>query len=138
MAGFAATVASWAKDTETDARDALAKICLDLFAGVLKNTRVDTGRLRGSWRMNLGTADTSVEDENTGDSPPGQGSPPTGAELGYALGVTGTIQLGDVIVISNSLPYAEVIDDEDKIVADTVAEVLENLEEALAEIRRAS
>lgn len=136
MADFAKTIARWVADTETDARDSLAKISLDLYAGVLRNTRVDTGRLRGSWRMNIGSADTSVDEESDAVAV-AEGSPPSGAEISYALGITPQIKLGDVIVISNSLPYAEVWNDEDRIIADTVSEVLDNLEELLAEVASA-
>ena len=136
MADFAATIAKWADDTETDANDVLRKICLDIYTGVLLRTRVDTGRLRGSWRMNIGSPDNSVIGKGEEISSPGStGSNPTSQEIGYALGITGQIQLGDLIVISNSLPYAQVWNEEDSIVDDTVGEVLSNLEEALAEIK---
>lgn len=136
MAGFAAAVRNWSEQTETDATDALRKICLDLFGGVLLRTRVDTGRLRGSWRMNIGEADTSVvEIDEDVDAPP-QGAGPTGTELNRAMPTVAAIALGDVIVISNSLPYAEVWNDEDNIVQDTVDDVLEQLAEALTEVRR--
>ncbi len=135
MADFVATISDWVDQTETDAADALRKICLDIYTGVLIRTRVDTGRLRGSWRMNIGSADTTVL--NADEDPPAVSdkAPPTGTEFGYALGVTAQIELGDLIVISNSLPYAQIWNDEDSIVDDTVGEVLANLEEALAEVR---
>lgn len=133
---FAGAVTRFIDKTETDSRDALAKICLDVYGGVLRNTRVDTGRLRGSWRMNIGSADTSVAEETDAVSV-AEGSSPSGAEISYALGITPQIKLGDVIVISNALPYAEVWNDEDRIIEDTVSEVLENLDELLEEVASA-
>ena len=38
------------------------KIAFDLFAGIIKDTPVDTGRARGNWMVSLGSAVEAVVD----------------------------------------------------------------------------
>lgn len=130
---FSKVVREWTEQTETDIRDSMLKIGLDLFAGVLLRTRVDTGRLRASWRINLNSTDTSVAESGDHAVPP-EGAPPSGTETGAALETLSALVIGDEIVISNSLPYAIFIDAKDDILQDTVDDIVGKLDELIAEV----
>lgn len=132
---FIRDVEVWADAVQLDLVTVIGKIGLDCFAGVLTRSRVDTGRFRGSWRINVGSVDPSNLGVDEEPSTPGEGAPPGGAELSYASGVIEQVKLGDTLHISNSLPYAIVLDEKDNIVGETVAEVVQLLDAAVKEVR---
>lgn len=135
---FSIAVQEWVELIEIDATDAVIKIGLDVYTGVLLRTRVDTGRLRGSWRIGLNQMDASnAQGDELGDSAASEGSAATGQEEAYALGVLGAVSLGDSIHISNSLPYAQYVNDTDDIIGETIRELLANLDAAIEEVRTA-
>ena len=123
-----------------DADDALRKIGLDLYAGVLLRTRVDTGRLRGSWRIGVNSPDLSQLEkgprESTG-APSRAGVALTGGDQAEALNRLADAKLGDTLHITNSLPYASVINEKDSIIDETLADLLRNLDNAIESVRSA-
>lgn len=72
------------------------RIAFDLFGRIVRKTPVDTGRARGSWTMSVNEADERV-------LPPA----PKGSQNHYPepTPATITLQPGDSVIISNSLPY---------------------------------
>lgn len=140
---FDLLVREWADEAEIAIEDAIIKISLDAFTGVLLRTRVDTGRLRGSWRIALNAQDNTAAEagdfgaptkRKAGDKAEKKVVEPTGEDEAAALDTLGQVQLGDIVYITNSLPYAIYVNEKDDIVGDTVREVLSNLEEAIAEV----
>ena len=82
-----------------------------LFNGVIRDTRVDTGRLRGNWQTTTGT--------------PAEGDIPrldkegTAAEADVVAGV----KEDTIDFLTNNLPYAEVWEQRDGMVARNVARI---------------
>lgn len=90
-----------------------------LFNGVIRDTRVDTGRLRGNWQTTTGY--------------------PAGGDL-ERLDPTGAAAMQDVMAgvkpdtvdfLTNNLPYAEVWEERDGMVARNAARIERNLKEAV-------
>jgi hypothetical protein len=133
---FSVQVEEWAKRAELSLDLVLQKVALDGFSGVLAGTRVDTGRLRGSWRIGVNAVDTSTLDKDEVPSVPSEGAPASGQETQKALAVLPTAEFGDTIHITNSLPYAEVIDAQDDIIGTVAAQLAIDIEDAIAEVQR--
>lgn len=93
-----------------------------LFNGVIRDTRVDTGRLRGNWQTtNNSPASGEVERE---DSTP-QGSDGGSAQLEASFTVK-----GDTIdYLTNNLPYAQRWEEHDGMVRRNVARLSRTIKE---------
>jgi hypothetical protein len=98
------------------------KLSLDALGGMMRRTPVDTGRLRASWRVSLNSPDTSVAPEGAAGSGGGDAS---GSELADATAKLGAFKLGDSVHISNSLEYAEFVEEDAHMFADTLTELEE-------------
>ena len=95
------------KDLSTVSRG----VTLRLFDAVLRDTRVDTGRLRGNWMVAVGGADrttTEEVDKNTGG--------------GLRSEMRSKVSPLALNVLSNSLPYAQVWEERDAMVAKAIAD----------------
>lgn len=78
----------------------IKKLGFDLLLRIVQKTPVDTGRARGNWRVSINSMpERPIEREDKGGHKVinEEGRKITGAEF----------EIGDVIYISNSLPYAE-------------------------------
>jgi hypothetical protein len=95
---------------------------ISTFTGIIRDTRVDTGRLRGSWTTSTGRPKDSPERLD-----------PTGAQA--EAEVMGTVKGDTVDYITNNLPYAEVWNERDGIIAKNVARIDRNIREAIKENR---
>lgn len=93
---FAGAVRRWTEKTERKKEKAVRTIALDLFSDAIKNTPVETGRLRGSWLPSIGTP-------ASGEGPPDKTG---GATIARASGVVAGAELGDVIYLVNNVEYA--------------------------------
>ena len=92
---------------------------ISLFNGVILSTRVDTGRLRGNWQASAGQpVDAQIERLD-----------PSGAEA--QAQVAGTVTGYGVDYLSNNLPYAEVWEERDGMVAKNVARIGRTVNEAI-------
>ena len=78
------------------------KIAFDLFAGIIKDTPVDTGRARGNWMVSLGSAVEAVVDSGPTIS---NDEPVPSAVKNEGLSTISKSKPGQDIVISNNLPY---------------------------------
>lgn len=87
---------------EQQAADQLAKYAVDLLAGVVMMTPVDTGRARGNWTVESGgSSSTPGIDKNGGQTiAAGAGV----IDRATAKGIPQTITL------ANNLPYIEVLE----------------------------
>jgi hypothetical protein len=82
---------------------------ISLMNGVIRDTRVDTGRLKGNWQTTTGSEATGTVDRFD----PGGGM--------AQADVRATVQGDTVDYLTNNLPYAEVWEERDGMVARNVA-----------------
>ncbi len=121
---------SWAADLKmlaakgVDDLETLAQgVKIEIFSGVVMDTRVDTGRLRGNWNIQESTPDLSTSEsiDKSGDKGLKKAAKATPDGLTY---------------FTNNLPYAKVYEDEDAMVALNVARVERNVKEQARKLRR--
>lgn len=84
---------------------------LELFSAVIKDTRVKTGRLRGNWQASTGTGADGVIDRLD----------QSGAQA--IADAVKTIKGDTVDYLTNNLPYAEIMEEKDSMVAKNVERV---------------
>lgn len=93
---------------------------ISLFNGIIDDTRVDEGRLKGGWQTTTGEmANTDIDRLD----PDGNAAK---AE------VAATVRGDTIDYISNGLPYAEVWEERDGMIARNAARLERNIQEAIA------
>lgn len=82
-----------------------------LFSGVIRDTRVDTGRLRGNWQTNVGSPSTGTVNrvDRSGSSAVAE--------------ATQTVTTDNIDYLTNNLIYAEVWEERDGMIAKNVARI---------------
>lgn len=119
---FSKNIRKFAQNVELELGVVLRKISLDALNGVMKRTPVDTGRLRASWRIGVNAVDPSTAPES--DASAGTaGVGATGTELSAALGALAKAKAGDTVHISNSVEYAQYVEEDARMLQDTVQEL---------------
>lgn len=90
-----------------------------LFNGVVRDTRVDTGRLRGGWQASV----NSAKEGETGRLDPN----------GTAVfsEIVGTVRAESVNWLTNSVVYAAVYEEKDGMIAKNVARLSRTAKEAV-------
>lgn len=121
---FAVDVERFARNTKASLSEACRAIKISLFTGVIMDTRVDTGRLRGNWQTETGSPATA-EIERLDP----QGTQATGDA---AAKVT---DFG-VDYLTNNLPYAEVWDERDGMIDKNMARIERTVKEVASRVRR--
>lgn len=96
MAGFAKDIAAWSDKTRVKIETAIRKIALDVFTEVVLKTPVDEGTARGNWLVAIGEIPTGTIEF---DDPTGT------ATISKIQAETMKLQAGEVIYLTNSLPY---------------------------------
>ena len=82
---------------------AIRAIALQLFGAIIKDTPVDTGRLRGNWQ-------TTISNAASGSFPDSKDK--NGQKSQSALKATvEKLKAGQKIFLTNNLPYAKAIED---------------------------
>lgn len=95
---FSSVVSRWCGRTAPEATVRMLRgTSIALFAGVIRDTPVDTGRLRSNWRCSIGEANR--EEQTSTDK---QGTIAVVEMMGKAAVLEGD----QTIIICNSLPYA--------------------------------
>jgi hypothetical protein len=123
MSRFAADIAAYAKETGATLDQTARAVKVELFTGVIMDTRVDTGRLRGNWQTTTGSPAPS-EVERLDPIPRGV---PGGSAYDDAVGGV----RGDTVdYLTNNLPYAEVWEDKDGMIAKNLARINQILRRA--------
>lgn len=123
MSRFALDIERFSKKTKSTLDQASRAIKLSLFRGVIMDTRVDTGRLRGNWQTSTGRPITSVVERL---DPSGQA---TVAEA--ASNITGI----GVDYMTNNLSYAEVWEERDAMIARNMTRIQRSVREAVNSVR---
>lgn len=91
------------KNVNLKAEKAIRAIALQLFGAIIKDTPVDTGRLRGNWQTTIGTP-ASGSFENSKDR--------NGSVSGGSMRArVGQYKVGQKLFLTNNLPYAKAIED---------------------------
>lgn len=83
------------KLTENQALQLFRKIALDLDTSVVLDTPVDEGRARGNWFPSINVPSNDMDEDALGEA----------KSLARISPVVARVQLGDVIWLTNNLPY---------------------------------
>ena len=92
----------FAEKTGIKANTVIKKVAFDITNSVIDMSPVDTGRFKNNWNLSIGSINTSTT-ESTDLS--GAGA------MRRASASLASFQVGDSIYISNSLPYAQRLED---------------------------
>jgi hypothetical protein len=117
------SIGDWVKKTNRNLDQTTRGIKISLFNGVILDTRVDTGRMRGNWQTSTGGPIFS-EVQRLDKS----GSLAT-AE------VESKVKSRDVDFLSNNVPYAFVWEERDGMVKRNMARITSILREEVAKAR---
>ena len=121
---FTVDLRSIAEKTNATLDEAARAITISLFNGVINDTRVDTGRLRGNWQASIGQPEQGTIERLD----------PNGTQA--ATEVESTVQSGAVNYLTNNLPYAEVWEQRDGMVARNAARIERTVAEEVRRVRR--
>ena len=120
---FSADLSKYASKTINNAANVSRAAKISLFSGIISDTRVDTGRLRGNWQTSTG-APKLAEIERFDPS----------GELAISE-TAGNVAAFGVDYMTNNLPYAVVMEEKDGMVAKNMARIERNLKEAVDSVR---
>ena len=117
-------IRSIAEKTNATLDEAARAITISLFNGVINDTRVDTGRLRGNWQASIGQPEQGTIERLD----------PNGTQA--TAQVESTVQSGEINYLTNNLPYAEVWEQRDGMVARNAARIERTVAEEVRRVRR--
>ena len=120
--GFGADLRKITDARKQDLNTASRGVTLRIFDAVVRDTRVDTGRLRGNWNASVGSPDTTTTEAV--DKTPGLRQEMRDRVSPLALNV-----------LANSLPYAEVWEQRDGMIARAIADVERLLREEVEKLK---
>ena len=96
---------------------------IELFTGVIRDTRVDEGRLRGDWQTSTGAPKTDAIDR--------MDKTKQGQDGGAAQAdVINTVTADGVDYLTNNMPYAPVWEREDGMIVKNVARLRQIMKKA--------
>lgn len=98
MAVFTLSINRWVEKTKAGADKIFRYACVLVSQGVVMPSPVDTGRFRANWMFGNGSVNPDTS------APP---DPSGAATLGRIQAQIGQAIAGDVVYITNSLPYAQ-------------------------------
>jgi hypothetical protein len=99
--------------------EVMRAVKISLFNGVIRDTRVDTGRMRGNWQCTTGSM--AVNEIPRLDR----------AGTGPEADVKNTVKSDSVDFLTNNVPYVEIWEQRDGMVAKNVARIERNIAEAV-------
>lgn len=119
---FKLNVAKFSKATKSTIAEASRAIKISLFNGVIRDTRVDTGRLRGNWQTSTGKPITVTIErfDQSGNT--------------VTAEVLSVVSAFGVDYITNNLVYAPVWNERDGIIDKNIARLRRNIREAVASV----
>ena len=104
-------ISRWAESVGASVDEASRAIKLEVFTGVIDDTRVDTGRLKGNWQATQdspATSELDIEDKDGNQA---------------ISGVDKTVRGTGIDYLTNNLDYAAVYEEKDGMVAKNLARV---------------
>lgn len=126
---FSIDIEKFAKKTQSSLSEASRAIKIALFNGIIRDTRVDTGRLRGNWQTSTGSPITSVIERLDSSE---QGNDGGSAQQEVLEKVT---PFG-VDYLTNNLPYAQVWEERDGMVSRNMTRIARTVREVVSEKRK--
>ena len=99
-------------------------VWIELFTGVIDNTRVDTGRMKGNWQTTVGApakSDIDRLDKSGAETIRDMASKRGGA--------------GQITYLTNNVPYVGVWEQRDGMVAKNIARIETNIRKLAREIK---
>lgn len=101
MSSFELKIKEFAEMTERKSEELFQKTCFELSNGIIMDTPVDEGRLRGNWQPDIDVVVNEVIElvDKSGGK----------ARAKVAKTVT-KLRLGQTFTLTNNLPYAEVVE----------------------------
>lgn len=113
---FTLDIKKFAQKTDSTLDEAARAIKISLFNGVIRDTRVDTGRLRGNWQTTTGAPATGKVDR--------QDKVAQGTNGGKAMDdVVKTVKGDTVDYLTNNLIYARVWNERDGMIDKNMARI---------------
>jgi len=103
--GFAADLKRFADKTESTVDESARAIKIKLFSDIVENTRVRTGRLKGNWQTSTGSP---IGEQIERPSPNGEV---------VKEEIQNNVTSNGIDYLTNNLPYAEVFEEKDGMVA---------------------
>lgn len=94
---FALDIKAWCEKAKDRAELVVRKVALDVGSRVVQRSPVDTGRFRANWQYGVGQPNVKITEQTDA------GGTATIARIATAAA---SARLGEVIYLSNSLPYA--------------------------------
>jgi len=104
-------IGAWAKKVGASLDETARAIQIELFTGVIEDTRVDTGRMRGNWQTNVGSSTDSRL--NRLDK--------SGSQANSE--VKNRVKSGVITYFTNNVPYVLVYEQKDGMVAKNMARI---------------
>lgn len=122
---FSADITKFSKKIGATLDETSRAIKIKLFNGVIRDTRVDTGRLKGNWQTTTGAPNISTVERFESPGTKANGSEPANDE------VIATVKGDTVDYMTNNLPYAEVWEEQDGMVAKNMARIDRIIKESI-------
>jgi hypothetical protein len=97
MMGFGEQLYQFARKTNLRAETVFRKCGLSIAASLIQKSPVDTGRFRANWMLGIGSENTAVMEITDPDG---------NQTLQTITAQINEVKIGNVIYITNSLPYA--------------------------------
>ena len=107
MGNFSLDLQAFAKQAGEHVELVIKKTALDVFSSLVQKSPVDTGRFRGNWQVGIGSINNNV---NSSADVLKQHSPPNAENINKAQAALSKYT-NQIIYISNSLPYAQRLED---------------------------
>lgn len=121
---------SWANDLQRlttkggkDLGELTKAVKIEIFSGVVSDTRVDTGRLKGNWQIQQNSPATGTLDRKD------KSGSKVNAEITKAATESG------LTYFVNNLPYAQVYEELDGMVVRNIARVKQNIKNMAKRIK---
>lgn len=113
------TLGEWAGKTAKELDQMVRAIQIETFTQCINLTRVDTGRMRGNWQTNVGSPITKEigRKSKTGNDAP-------------IREAVRKVTSGDVVYLTNNVPYCEVYERKDGMMRRALANVERNVRRA--------
>lgn len=94
---FSLDISKWVEKAGARADLVVRKVGIDMFTKVIMKSPVDTGRFRGNWQTGIGSIPSGVLEaaDKAG-----------GSTISRMTGTVQGAKAGDVIYLSNNVPYA--------------------------------
>lgn len=118
------TLGEWAGKTAKELDQMVRATQIEMFSQCINETRVKTGRMRGNWQTNVGSPITNEIDRlaTIGNDAP-------------IREVVNKVTSGDVVYLTNNVPYCEVYERKDGMMRLALANVERNIRKQAAKFK---